>query len=147
MKHNFREERFKPPPTVTINLSRCPIEGGVIKTKWGSISPGHIIAGVASALQETKVNFKKLVEVIQEERNTTSNNRYVHSNMKNISNVLVATVVGDLAEVTVRQAFSNPRIGNLGTWNNTYLPRVHYLNDKPHDMTSAELLGGIDGKV
>jgi hypothetical protein len=58
---------------------------------------------------------------------------------------------GDLAEVAVYQG---PRLkGNLylgpgGTWNDTKIPRVRYMDQRNEgfwQMTDAEARGGIDG--
>lgn len=59
---------------------------------------------------------------------------------------------GDLAEVAVYQG---PRlrgdlyIGPAGTWNDTVIPRVRYMDQRNHglwQMTDAEAIGGIDGR-
>jgi hypothetical protein len=61
-------------------------------------------------------------------------------------------LLGDLAEVAVYQG---PRlqgdlyIGPAGEWNDTAIPRVHYMdqtNNGLWQMTDAEARGGIDGK-
>jgi hypothetical protein len=60
-------------------------------------------------------------------------------------------LLGDLAEVAV---FQGPRLkgglylGPSGTWNDTVIPRVHYMeqrNNRLWQMTDAEARGGIDG--
>ncbi|KAF5281457.1 hypothetical protein FQA39_LY17775 [Lamprigera yunnana] len=122
----------------------CFVEGGVVNTKWGVISPGHIIAGVAAALQEMSMEMQELVPIIQKKSNQTKNNfEYTGS----INNVRIATIAGDLGELTLQQAFHKPQFGNYGLWNDTLLPRIYYLPDIRYEMTSAELLGGIDGAI
>lgn len=59
--------------------------------------------------------------------------------------ILFGTLIGDLGDVLLSQASSNPVICNTGYWNDSMLPRTFYL-DFPHwDLTEAEILGGIDG--
>lgn len=137
-------------PEVVIQNSRqisdCPIEKGVVKTRWGTVSPGHVIAGIATAFQETNVNFFELVEELENDYNITSSfiPRAVTSSL---NNVVISTIVGDLAEVILNQAYTTPTFGDVGRWNDTIFPRAHYLDREQWDMTTAELLGGIDGRI
>lgn len=142
--YNYRNVRSQ--PAVTVKSSRCPLESGIVKTRWGTISPGHIIAGIASALQETTLAVQEVIDVIQKDKNITKK-ASAKLNLGTISNVGVSTLIGDLAEVTLYQASDKPKIGNSGVWNNSYIPRLYYIKDEPFEMTSAELLGGIDGMV
>lgn len=48
-KHDFRVH------------SRCPIEGGVIQTEWGTISPGTLIAAIASSLEAQRVLISEIL--------------------------------------------------------------------------------------
>lgn len=41
-------------------ISRCPIEDGVIQTEWGTISPGTVMAAVASALENQRVSMSDI---------------------------------------------------------------------------------------
>lgn len=126
------------------NLSRCPIERGVVSTPWGTISPAPLIAAVASTLQETTINFKRLLRDL-EVKNSTRDSRLYEMDVTNISSTWTSTIVGDLAEVTIQQALDSPNLGNIGTWNDSQLPRNLYLKQEPFDMTQAELLGDVDG--
>ena len=127
-------------------ISRCPIERGVIQTRWGTIAPGHIIAGLSAVSQETNVTFQQLVKELKGNINITT--KYSSkSQEQTINNVLVSTVIGDLAEVLLNQLSEFPIIGKVGWWNNSLLPRDHYVDDVVWDITMAELLGGIDGKL
>lgn len=42
-------------------FSRCPIEDGVIQTKWGTISPGTLIAALASSLEAQRVAVQDIL--------------------------------------------------------------------------------------
>lgn len=124
-------------------ISECPQEKGVVKTKWGSISPGHLIAGVASALQETHDTFQTIYNTISESPISINSSELSSTR---ISNVWVATVTGDLGEVVIYQASEKPVVGNEGYWNNTAYPRLYMSAGGAQEITDAELLGGIDGE-
>lgn len=64
-----------------------------------------------------------------------------------MDSVLFGTLIGDLADVLLSQASSNPVIGNPGYWNDSMLPRTFYLDSQDWDLTEAEVLGGIDGNI
>lgn len=42
-------------------ISRCPVEDGVIKTDWGTISPGTLVAAIASALEPQQVGIMDIL--------------------------------------------------------------------------------------
>ncbi|KAK4872272.1 hypothetical protein RN001_016396 [Aquatica leii] len=126
---------------------KCYVEGGVITTKWGVISPSHIIAGVAAALQEISIDMQEVVAIIQEKEKEFSEAQNYSEYTGRIDNIWIATIAGDLGEVVVQQAFNNPQFGKPGIWDNAMLPRLYYLEDEHHDMTSAEFLGAIDGAI
>ncbi|KAF5294476.1 hypothetical protein FQR65_LT01602 [Abscondita terminalis] len=122
----------------------CVVEGGVIQTKWGVISPSHIVAGIAAALQEVSLDMREVIAVIQKEFNESGNySQYTGF----IDNIWIATIAGDLGEIVVQQAFNDPQFGKPGIWDNSLLPRFYYLQDRYHDMTAAEFLGAIDGSI
>ncbi|XP_018331485.1 uncharacterized protein LOC108741255, partial [Agrilus planipennis] len=129
--------------------SSCPIEKGVIYTKWGTVSPGIIIAGVAAALETSNLPFQQIMSTMQIHQNKTESEIDYSSTVlsRNISNIWTSTVAGDLGEVVILQAVNPPIIGTPGTWNNTMLPRIFYLDDINYDFTRSELLGGIDGLI
>ncbi|XP_017779198.1 PREDICTED: uncharacterized protein LOC108564608, partial [Nicrophorus vespilloides] len=116
----------------------CIVEQGVLWDKWGSISGGHLITGLASALQKEKLTLGRLMDNIQANDTFSASTRN-----QIIDNVLFSTIVGDLAEVLIRQGV-DPVIGVVGNWNDTLLPRLHYLEVDAWDMSGAELLAGID---
>lgn len=119
----------------------------MLQSKWGPISPAHVIYGVASALQETREKFYKIAEAVFSDNNTTDYYLSDSTEKVLISNVWVSTVAGDLGEVVLNQAFVQPLMGNEGAWNDTLYPRLHFLNAEQWDMSRAELLGGFDGKI
>ncbi|XP_023945724.2 uncharacterized protein LOC112051350 [Bicyclus anynana] len=156
-------------------FSRCPIENGVIKTEWGTISSGTLVAALASALEPQRVTisdilnaniFKEelsqaLVDSAMEDWYTELEEFDVEeqsSDANNISNLWVATLAGDLAEVVVNQG---PRVGasehrllvgSSNRWNDTLLPRDYYLFPPNATLpnwhfTDAEILAGIDGLI
>ncbi|GJQ65753.1 hypothetical protein Trydic_g11937 [Trypoxylus dichotomus] len=127
-------------------VSECPIEKGVVKTRWGTVSPGHVIAGIATAFQEVNVTFSEVIEDLENDYNIT-NTFTPKTGKAELNNVNVATIVGDLAEVVLNQAYSTPKFGDIGRWNDTIFPRALYLNREQWDMTTAEMLGGLDGLI
>ncbi|XP_068626464.1 uncharacterized protein [Battus philenor] len=165
--------------------SRCPIEDGIIQTDWGPASPGTLVAAVTASLEQqrvsitdifrtdvykTEVSQAMIEDAIEDWENqklkstTVENERSNIEGMQtvtdhfNISNIMVATLVGDLAEVVVNQGprvgASSQRmvIGSNNRWNDTILPRDYYLlpqNSSVIDwhFTDAEILSGIDGLI
>ncbi|XP_077296504.1 uncharacterized protein LOC143918440 isoform X2 [Arctopsyche grandis] len=154
-------------------LSRCPIEKGVVQTSWGDVSAGTLLSAISAALEPQNILLSEILESITdrqdehdfdkdfdanefvEEFEKEMYNSFVTSE-KYISNVLAATLSGDLAEVIVRQgpyveSGSQPFIfGSWTKWNDTILPRNLYLMQEPSlnwEMTNAEIIGGIDGFI
>ncbi|XP_050347754.1 uncharacterized protein LOC126771736 [Nymphalis io] len=156
--------------------SRCPIEDGVIQTDWGTLSPGTLIAAIASSLEAQRVTItdilnanmfradisESLLDSAMEDWYTKTEAFEVYDMNSEtnvgISNIWAATLAGDLAEVVVNQG---PRVGasshNLITgssnrWNDTLLPRDYYLFPlngtlRNWHFTDAEILAGIDGLI
>lgn len=128
--------------------SKCPIEGGVVSTKWGTISSGNLIATIAAELEKTVVKSEKIIEYISRDHNTSASNLENKNDLKSVSNnVWVASLLGDLGEVIMNQASQDgmPSLAEWAQWNDTVLPRVYYQTQPNWEMSSAELLGGIDG--
>ena len=41
--------------------SSCPVEYGVVKTKWGSVSLGTVLAGIAAGAYSQQISVQKLI--------------------------------------------------------------------------------------
>ncbi|CAB3239919.1 unnamed protein product [Arctia plantaginis] len=158
--------------------SRCPIEEGVIQTNWGTVSPGTLVAAIATSLEPQRVSVTDILNAnifkqdIAEPMMSSAKQEWFEnietlpndqgnrwqSDIPEISNIWVATLAGDLAEVVVNQG---PRVGavaqnmSIGTnsrWNDTLLPRHHYIFPPDGSIidwhfTDAEMLAGIDGLI
>ncbi|EZA47608.1 hypothetical protein DMN91_012408 [Ooceraea biroi] len=126
------------PPT-----SRCPVENGVVKTNWGPVSAGPVIAGIAAGLQPETVKISTVL------RNESPEKR---SNISDISldNRWIATVAGDLAEVALLQGpmYETVSVGVNGNWNSSFLPRWYFLKtNEKLEFTTAEIRGDLDGLI
>ncbi|XP_046823998.1 uncharacterized protein LOC124426394 [Vespa crabro] len=123
-------------------LSKCPVENGVIKTPWGSISGGPLLAGIAAAVQPENIILR---DVLKDEMLQTT-----FSSDITLENKWIATLAGDLAEVALIQG---PRgetlqIGVNGNWNSTAMPRWYFLNGfEKLQFTTAEIRGDLDGLI
>lgn len=95
--------------------SRCPIEDGVVQTEWGTISPGTLIAAIASSLQAQIVlitdilNAKVFQEDVAEPLLSSAKQEWIdnietldepqvarQTETASISNIWVATLAGML---------------------------------------------------
>ncbi|XP_063821116.1 uncharacterized protein LOC135071258 [Ostrinia nubilalis] len=154
--------------------SRCPIEEGVIQTDWGPIAPGILVAAVAASLEPQRVLMSDILNAdifkagISEPLMVLAKQEWYEDieafnveeqpAVPDISNVWVATLAGDLAEVVVNQG---PRVGSVAhalgvgssnRWNDTLLPRDFYLlprnaSNVDWHFTDAEMLAGVDGLI
>lgn len=143
------------------NLSRCPIETGVVFDAEGfAIHPGVIIANIASGLQPQQVRIGDFIAEYRvhdefenlETMEVTDNRKKIEkllSTLSSIDNTYASGLVGDLAEVVLFQgATGNFTIGFSGLWNDTNFPRMFHLNGSQGGnwhMTDSEILSGIDG--
>ncbi|XP_047985605.1 uncharacterized protein LOC125225796 isoform X2 [Leguminivora glycinivorella] len=155
-------------------ISRCPIEVGVIKTDWGTISSGTLIAAVAAALEPQRVAVADILNAdvykadVAEPLVAEAKGEWYSDietldgqeqrDVPDISNLYVATLAGDLAEVVVNQG---PRvgpssqrlvIGSNNRWNDTMLPRNYFMypqnsSNVDWQISDAEILAGIDGLI
>lgn len=146
---------------VAPNLSRCPIEMGVVFDSNGvAIHPGVIIANIAAGLQPQQVRIGDFVSEYRmkdpfenlETMEATDNRKKISkliSSLSSVDNTYASGLVGDLAEVVLFQgAFGNFTIGFPGVWNDTDFPRMFHLsgNQRGHwHLTDSEILSGIDG--
>ncbi|CAH0592402.1 unnamed protein product [Chrysodeixis includens] len=159
--------------------SRCPIEEGVIQTHWGTISAGTLVSAVAASLESQRVSVTDILNAnifnqdVAEPLMTSAKQEWFEdietldpavqsvqrqSDVADISNVWVATLAGDLAEVIVNQgprvgsASHNILVGSNNRWNDTLLPRDYYIFPQNASVidwqfTDAEILAGVDGLI
>lgn len=146
---------------ISPNLSRCPIETGVVFDSQGfAIHPGVIIANIASGLQPQQVRIGEFVseyrvrdefdnlETMEINDNRKKMEKLI-SSLNTVDNTYASGLVGDLAEVVLFQGASgNFTIGFNGLWNDTDFPRMFHLNGSRGGnwhMTDSEIMSGIDG--
>lgn len=143
------------------NLSRCPIETGVVFDADGfAIHPGVIIANIASGLQPQQVRIGDFISEYRvrdqyenlETMETNDNRKKIEkliSSLNTVDNTYASGLVGDLAEVVLFQgAMGNFTIGFSGLWNDTNFPRMFHLNGSRGGnwhMTDSEIISGLDG--
>lgn len=129
-------------------ISACPVENGVLRSQWGPIAGGTVIAGIAAGLVQQQVTVRDLVadesmfgQLKQQkfQRQTAPTNT--------VDNRFAATLSGDVAEAVLRQVmFPTVQVGAAGAWNNSVVPRWYFLSQRERlEMTDAEIRGGIDG--
>ncbi|XP_012278455.1 uncharacterized protein LOC105698628 isoform X2 [Orussus abietinus] len=124
--------------------SRCPVENGVIKTRWGAVSAGAVLAGLAAGLQPQTVSVRDVLR-----------GRAMDSGLSedvSVNNVWLATLAGDLAEMAILQGphMRNEEmdIGVNGNWNSSTLPRWYFLGSSENlEFTAAEIRGDLDGLI
>jgi hypothetical protein len=82
-------ERQIPRATVTTIESDCPVENGVVRTKWGTVSLGTLLAGLAAGLYPQQIPLQEFVR-------KTMNSRTLPSEIMSavIDNKYAATLVG-----------------------------------------------------
>ncbi|XP_015183759.1 PREDICTED: uncharacterized protein LOC107070249 [Polistes dominula] len=135
--HPDKGRIFSPP-----SLSKCPVENGVIKTPWGSISGGSILAGIAAAVQPENIILR---DVLEDELLQTA-----YSSDITLDNKWIATLAGDLAEVALMQGPRGEKlqVGVNGDWNSIAMPRWYFLNsNEKYQFTTAEIRGDLDGLI
>lgn len=124
-------------------VSQCPLENGIVSTRWGAITGGTLIAGIAAGLRQESVMVRDLVAL-------SRHGEYKSGRQASpqVDNRWAATLAGDLAEVALLQGPTQINLGAPGTFNSTTMPRWHFLNQRERfEMTDAEIRGGIDGLV
>ncbi|KAH8401986.1 hypothetical protein KR009_009021 [Drosophila setifemur] len=129
--------------------SQCPVEDGLVRTRWGTVSAGTLIAGVAAGVQQQNVQVNTLLALSSQRR---ANWRSQSQTTNSIDNRWAATLAGDLAEVTLVQvpvSSSNAAsVGATGGWNDTVLPHWYFLSQRVNlEATDAEIRGGLDGLI
>ncbi|XP_032571454.1 uncharacterized protein LOC6618936 isoform X2 [Drosophila sechellia] len=129
--------------------SQCPVEDGLVRTRWGTISGGTLIAGIAAGVQQQTVQLNTLLTLAPQRR---SRGRSQSQTSNTIDNRWAATLAGELAEVTLVQlpvSNGNPAsVGATGGWNDTVLPHWYFLSQRNNlEATDAEIRGGLDGLI
>lgn len=117
-------------------LSRCPTEGGVVRSfDYGTFTAGTIVASIAAGLQPQSVPVNQLHSLDHKQtpsdsmktRVTAKELRKLLRSLDVIENGYAAGLAGDLAEICVYQAphlNASITVGVSGHWNDTYLPRI-----------------------
>ncbi|XP_077295617.1 uncharacterized protein LOC143917878 [Arctopsyche grandis] len=145
---NFIPAAFPKDATEPVR-SQCPVETGVMRTTWGAVSAGTLLAGIAAGLQPLKVSVSDLSERL-------SKNLETETKKIIIDNKFAATLAGDLAEAALligpQTDITNNRIdmsvGAGGGWNSTQAPKWYFLSQsKDFEFTDAEIRGGLDGLI
>lgn len=124
------------------------MENGVVRTMWGEISAGSLIAGIAAGLEPQKVMTRDLLALSrgQKEQQRSRQTQQTFA----VDNKWAATLAGDLAEVALLQGPVTQQIsvGAPGVWNQTLIPRWYFLSQRERlEMTDAEIRGGLDGLI
>lgn len=125
-------------------ISQCPVENGVISTTWGAVAGGPLLAGIAAGLQAENIPMRELLAL---SRGQYRNARQQSGGM--VDNRWATTIAGDLAEIALLQGPQPPlSVGAPGTFNSTTMPRWYFLTQRErHEMTDAEIRGGMDGLI
>lgn len=128
-------------------ISSCPVENGAIRSPYGTISAGTVIAGIAAGLEYQNI---QLTQLLQLSRRGRLKNSQQQSNYY-VDNRYAATLAGDLAEVALVQVPTSQNgvsIGANGGWNNTAYPEWYFLQqNRDLEMTDSEIRGGVDGLI
>uniref|UniRef100_A0A1I8NTG3 N-acetylmuramoyl-L-alanine amidase n=1 Tax=Stomoxys calcitrans TaxID=35570 RepID=A0A1I8NTG3_STOCA len=131
-------------------ISQCPVENGVIRTKWGNVAAGNLIAGIAAGLQPQTVQLRSLLALSSRRPGYSQNMPQVAT--VSVDNRYAATLAGDLAEVALVQvpmsSTGQATVGASGAWNSTVMPKWYFLSQRQNmEMTDAEIRGGLDGLI
>ncbi|XP_053676528.1 uncharacterized protein LOC128726725 [Anopheles nili] len=156
-KNNSNRTTFARP------ISRCPLERGTCRTvDYGTIAPGVVIMSITAGLQPQNVLISEFVTAYRkknpyenlETMDTADTRRQLDklfASLDSIDNMYAAGLAGDLAEVCLYQGptlMTDVVIGLAGSWNDSYFPRAHFLNQNHAgrwEMTDSEILAGLDG--
>uniref|UniRef100_A0A1B6D0F0 Uncharacterized protein n=1 Tax=Clastoptera arizonana TaxID=38151 RepID=A0A1B6D0F0_9HEMI len=135
-------------------LSSCPIENGVIYTKYGSVKIGMVLAGIAAGLQSQTVSQNNLFQLAARGKtykrpSTMLRGLTTFTSTPSVSNRWVATLSGEIAELSLLQGPINQqsmRVGLSGGWNDTLVPRYYFLSEQSRDaLTDTDIRGAVDG--
>lgn len=129
------------------SVSQCPVENGVVRTMWGEISAGALIAGIAAGLEPQRVMTRDLLALSRGQKEQYKSRQ---TQSFAVDNKWAATLAGDLAEVALLQGpvTQQVSVGAPGTWNRTLIPQWYFLSQRERlEMTDAEIRGGLDGLI
>ncbi|KAL4702983.1 hypothetical protein ACJJTC_008761 [Scirpophaga incertulas] len=120
--------------------STCPILTGVVNTRWGAVSGGNLLAGIAAGSERQQVSILEL----------TKGSELNYQNVQqSINSIYPATLSGDLAEAVLIQGTRGSNsisVGNAGNWNSSQATRFYMLSGRTNiEMTDPEIRGGLDG--
>ncbi|XP_061708773.1 uncharacterized protein LOC133518964 [Cydia pomonella] len=123
--------------------SLCPILNGVVKTTWGEVSAGNLVAGIAAGSEAQRVPTQEL------SKGSVLN--YPNA-QQTVSSIYAATLSGDLAEAVLIQGTergsASISVGATGYWNSTQAPKYYMLRSRLNiEMTDPEIRGDIDGFI
>ncbi|ALC42833.1 CG9380 [Drosophila busckii] len=129
--------------------SQCPVEDGVVRTPWGTVSAGTVIAGIATGMQQQNIAVSTLLGLSKRVRGRGPQSQ---TGTTQVDNRWAATLAGDLAEVTLVQMpaaqAGAASVGATGGWNDTTLPHWYFLSQRTNlEATDAEIRGGLDGLI
>ncbi|KAM3967620.1 uncharacterized protein ACR2FA_011171 isoform 2-T2 [Aphomia sociella] len=123
--------------------STCPILTGVISTRWGAVSAGNLIAGIAAGAQLQQVTLTELTRGLS--------SGVISTQQQSVSNIYPATLSGDIAEAVLIQGtrgVSSITIGGTGNWNSTQAQKFFMLSSRQNvEMTDPEIRGDLDGFI
>jgi hypothetical protein len=127
-------------------ISACPVENGVINSRWGAVAAGPLITGLAAGLEPQQVQAR---ELLAHSRSGQYRARQQGPNI--VDNKFAATLAGDLGEVALLQgpiSPGSPQVGAPGAWNSSAIPRWFFISQRERlEMTDAEIRGGLDGLI
>lgn len=83
-------------------ISQCPIENGVLRNKWGAVSAGTLLSGIAAGLIPQQVRPSDLLPRMRANVNKPGK-RVTRQTQRVVDNRWAATLAGDLSEVALRQ--------------------------------------------
>uniref|UniRef100_A0A336MV53 CSON008067 protein n=1 Tax=Culicoides sonorensis TaxID=179676 RepID=A0A336MV53_CULSO len=130
-------------------ISQCPVENGVIRTKWGAVSAGPLLSGIAAGLQPQMVRSDLITVKARSAKPILRRSR--RQTQRIVDNRWAATLSGDVSEAALLQGPNKKRdiqVGAKGAWNSTTLPRWYFLSQRDRfEMTDAEIRGGLDGLI
>jgi hypothetical protein len=97
-----REPEFKKMDSQGAQLSRCPVEDGVVYTsRWGTVSPGTVLAAVAAALEPQEVEISLLLTKPDQANDTDKMEKFDRYKTMPLSvqvhNTWAATLAGKVA--------------------------------------------------